>query len=500
MANLADLGQPYDFWEYFLHILEIPRCSRNEEKIRNFIKAEAEKFGFNSKIDEIGNIVVKIPTINQKLNCVLQCHMDMVCEKNEDVVHDFAKDPLRPKIIDIDGEKWITAEGTTLGADNGVGVCFLLTLMKKIHSKELKFETIGLELLFTVREEYDMGGAKNIDPNLVHGNYLINLDSGHKAITIGCTGGIGFHTRIQKKSTLIDRRKLNLSPIKLSISGLVGGHSGRCNKGQAHAINLLSQILWKLNTKYTIHINSIHGGGAANAIPREANSIFFIKEDQFEVIKLYIIEIFNEIKRLFDGIETDMNISIDKLKDFSSNETFSKIVQNKLLDLLYTFPNGPIAFHPKIEDLMFTSTNLGKIKTKADHIKLRWLHRSLSSYYNNEIYEQVLALLNLSGLELENKYRGSYPPWEPNFNSKLLKIAQEVYKDINKEEAEMKIIHGGLEATLLIDKIPGIEAIAFGANSKGLHSPDERLEIKSVEGTWNFLIHLLKNLDIHKGI
>jgi len=148
MVNLADLEQPHVFWEYFLQILEIPRCSRNEEKIRTFIKKEAENFGFNSKIDEIGNIAVKIPAINQKLNCVLQCHMDMVCEKNEDVIHDFSKDPLKPKIIDIEGEKWITAEGTTLGADNGVGVCFLLTLMKKIHNNELKFDTIGLDLLY----------------------------------------------------------------------------------------------------------------------------------------------------------------------------------------------------------------------------------------------------------------------------------------------------------------------------------------------------------------
>jgi dipeptidase D len=495
MMNLKDLGKPQDFWDYFLQILKIPRCSRNEEKLRNFIKKEADKFGFISKIDGIGNIAVKIPVVKMKSKCVLQCHMDMVCEKNEDVIHDFSKDPLIPKIIEIEDEKWITAHGTTLGADNGVGVCYLLTIMKMVHNKDLNFEKIGLELLFTVREEYDMGGAKNIDLNLVDGNYLINLDSGRQALTIGCTGGIGFHTKIKKKTVLIDQGKQNLFPIKLSISGLIGGHSGRCNEGQAHAINLLSQILWKLNKIYTIHINSIHGGGAANAIPREATSIFFIKEAHFEEIKSYIKEIIKENKKLFDGIEMGMKVSLDKVKDFSSNETLSKEVQNKLLDLLYMFPNGPIAFHPKIKNLMFTSTNLGKLRTKEDYIKLRWLHRSLSKYYNNDIYEQILTLLNLSGLEMEHKYRGSYPPWEPNFNSKLLKIAQETYEELNKEKAEIKIIHGGLEATLLIDKIPGIDAIAFGATSEGLHSPDERLKIKSVERTWNFLINLLKKLD-----
>jgi dipeptidase D len=495
MLNLKDLGQPNDFWDYFDQICKITRQSRSEDQIRDFIKNEAEKYGFKSQIDGIGNIAVKIPSTNQKLKCVLQCHMDMVCEKNEGVIHDFSKDPLKLKVIDIDNEKWITAEGTTLGADNGVGVCYLLSLMKKINENELKFNSLGLDLLFTVREEYDMGGAKNLEPNLVDGKYLINLDSGEKSITIGCTGGIGFHTRIKTKSIHIDRDHLNLQPTKLSIQGLVGGHSGRCNKGQAHAIKLLSQILRKLNEKYTIHINSIHGGGAANAIPREAKSILFIEENQFEELKSFVFEIFDEIKKNFEGVESDMNIAFDKWIDFSSNESFSKYVQDKLLDFLYTVPNGPIAFHPKIKDLMFTSTNLGKIRMREDHIKLRWLHRSLSKYYNDDIYKQIIALLNLSGLEKENKFRGSYPPWEPNFNSKLLKIAQNVYKELYNDEAKIKIIHGGLEATLLIDQIPGIEAIAIGANAKGLHSPDERLEIKSVERTWHFLINLLKNLD-----
>jgi dipeptidase D len=495
MLDLKDLSEPADFWHYFIEISRIPRKSRFEDKIRTFIKNKAEKYGYKFKIDKIGNIVVKIPSMNQKTNIVLQCHMDMVCEKNEGVIHDFAKDPLSLKMIEIDNEKWVTAEGTTLGADNGVGICYLLTLMKKIHENEIKFNSLGFDLLFTVREEYDMGGAKNMDPDLVEGKYLINLDSGHKAITIGCTGGIGFHTKIKKKSIMMDREKLNLLPIKLSIFGLVGGHSGRCDEGQAHAIKLLGQILWKLNKKYTININSIHGGGAANAIPREVRTIFFIEKDQFEQINSYIIEIFKEIQRQFNGLEENMKIKFEKLEVFTSNESISKTVQDKLLNLLYIFPNGPIAFHPKFKDLMFTSTNLGKIRTKEDYIKLRWLHRSLNGYYNNDIYTQVLTLLKMSGLDMENIYRGSYPPWEPNFNSELLNIAQNTYKELFNEEAEIKIIHGGLEATLLIDQIPGVEAIAFGAHSKGLHSPDERLEIKSVETTWNYLVNLLKDLD-----
>ncbi len=495
MLNLTDLGQPTEFWAYFEQISKIPRCSRHEEKIRNFIKEEAEKFEFETRIDEIGNLVVKIPAINQKLKCVLQCHIDMVCEKNEAVVHDFLKDPLKLKIFNIDNKKWITAEGTTLGADNGVGICYLLTLMKKIHKNELKFNSMGLDLLFTILEEYDMGGAKLIDPNLINGNYLINLDSDEKSVTIGCTGGIGFHTRIKKKSAFIDRMQLKMQPLKISISGLVGGHSGDCNKGQANAIKLLCQLLWKLNKKFIIHINSIHGGGAANAIPREANSVFFIKENQLTEMKSYILEIFNEIKSRFDGIEKNMNVSIESLENFQNNEVLSEQVQDKILDLLYIIPNGPIVMHPKIKNLMFTSTNLGKIRTKEDHIKIRWLHRSLSKYFNKDICEKIIALLKLSNLEMENTIRGSYPPWEPDFNSKLLTIAKDVYKELFKEEIKILIIHGGLESTLLINHIPEIEAIAFGAKIRGLHSPYERLEVKSIERTWNYLIHLLKKLN-----
>ncbi|MFX1366154.1 MAG: beta-Ala-His dipeptidase [Promethearchaeota archaeon] len=495
MTSLINLGQPHEFWKYFYQISKIPRCSKQEEKIRNFIKTEAEKFGFEYKIDKVGNIVVKIQANDQKLKCILQSHMDMVCEKNEATIHDFSKDPLKLKIIDIEDEKWITAEGTTLGADNGVGVCYSLTIMKKIYQNKLKFNSLGLDLLFTVREEYDMAGAQNVNLDLVNGNYLINLDSARQALTIGCAGAIGFHTKINGKSTSINQDQLNLIPINISITGLVGGHSGGCNKGQAHAILILSQILWNLNNKFQIYINKIHGGDAANAIPREANSILFVKQNHFEEVKIYIREIFREIKILFDGIEKDMKISIKKLDGFSNNKVFSKRVQDKLLNLLYIFPNGPIAFHPKIKDLMYTSTNLGKIRTKDDYIKLRWLHRSLSEYYNNDIYEQILRLLELSGLEKENTFRNSYPPWEPDFDSKLLKIAQDSYRELFEENIDFKIIHGGLEATLLINKIPEIEAIAIGPHLEKLHSPDECLQVKSVEKTWNFLNYLLKRID-----
>ncbi|MFX0034003.1 MAG: M28 family peptidase, partial [Candidatus Hermodarchaeota archaeon] len=228
MSNLKNLGNPPEFWEYFEQIIKIPRCSRQEEKIRNFIREEAQKLGFPNRIDNAGNLAIRVPSISEmKLRCILQCHLDMVCEKNEDTLHDFLKDPLKLKVIEINNEKWLTAEGTTLGADNGTGICYILTLMKKIHNKELQFKSLGFDFLFTIREEYDMGGAKNIEKNLVDGDFLINLDSGgENDITIGCVGGISIKAKIYKESINRDQIKENLIPIKFHCTGLKGGHSG----------------------------------------------------------------------------------------------------------------------------------------------------------------------------------------------------------------------------------------------------------------------------------
>ena len=498
MLNLKDIGYPSEFWEYFNQISKIPRCSRNEEKVRNYIKEEAEKFGFITKTDTIGNLAVQVPPkSNQNKNAVLQCHLDMVCEKNEGVIHDFKKDPLKLIIVEIDKEKWLTAEGTTLGADNGTGICYILTLMNKIYNKELEFNSLGLDFLFTIREEYDMGGAKKIDRDLISGNFLINLDSGgENNITIGCVGGISIKAKIYKNLINIDRGKENLIPIRLFCRGLRGGHSGEdSNKVRGNAIKILSQILWKLNNNYKIHLNSINGGNAANAIPREASAIIFIKKNEYSEIISLVMEYFTEIKKLFNGIELEMDFTVNKLNNHTDNRVLLKDIQDKLLILLFLIPSGPLSMHPKIEDLAFSSTNLGAIKTKEKYIKIRMLHRSFSKFYNEEICEKVFALMKISGLEIEMIIRGSYPPWVTNFNSNLLKVAKTAYKETFKREANIAAIHGGLETTLLINHFPELEAIAIGPTNKHLHSPDEILYINSVERTWNFLLNLLKKLD-----
>ena len=216
MLNLKDIGQPSEFWEYFEKVSKIPRCSEHEEKIRIFIKEESERLGFKSKIDSVGNLVVNIPAKSKKLKkSVLQCHLDMVCDKNESVIHDFSKDPLKLKVEEIKNEKWLIAEGTTLGADNGVGICYLLTLMKKIHKGELDFGSLGMDLLFTIDEEQGLRGAFAIDKEFLDGNFLINLDSEEDdAVTIGCAGGLVHFIEIKKETMDLNIQEEKLIPIK----------------------------------------------------------------------------------------------------------------------------------------------------------------------------------------------------------------------------------------------------------------------------------------------
>jgi len=244
-----------------------------------------------------------------------------------------------------------------------------------------------------------------------------------------------------------------------------------------------------------IYISSINGGSAANAIPREANAIIYIKREQFSEIESKINLFFTEIKKIYEGIEEYMQIFVDKIDSSSEDTVFSNDIQSKLLDLLYVIPSGPISIHPKVRAYAFTSTNLGILKTKKDYIKIRILHRSFSEYHNVNICEKVITLLEISGLEMTKKITGSYPPWTPNFNFRLLNLAKKTYKDLFNKESSVIFIQGGLESTLLIHLNPEIEAIAMGPTMKDVHSPNECLNVKSVENTWKFLTNILKKLD-----
>ncbi len=497
MLNLKDLGQPFEFWEYFEKVSKIPRCSEHEEKIRIFLKEESESLGFKYKIDSIGNLLIRIPAKSKQIkNCVLQCHMDMVCEKNESVTHDFSKDPLKLKIEEINNEKWIKAEGTTLGADNGVGICYMLTLMKKIRRGELQFNSLGLDLLFTVDEEQGLRGAFAVEKDFLEDDFLINLDSEEDdSVTIGCAGGLVHIIEIKKESVNLNIQEKKLVPIKIFISGLSGGHSGvDIHLGRGNALKIIAQILWELNEKYPINICSIDGGNRTNAIPREASSIFYIERSNASEILNFIYKIFNEIVVLFDGIEPNLDLSIKELEDYTNNVVMSKNLQENLLNIIYLIHNGPISMHPRIKDLVFTSSNFGVIITGNDDITIKLSQRSLSEYFKYVIWEKSKALFELSNLEINIKRDSDYPGWTPNFQSKLLAYYKEAYQEIFNEDVKIKAIHAGLECGILKKKFPQMEMISIGPTNEGAHSPDEKLKVQSVEKVWKILLNLLKKL------
>ncbi|MHA1932074.1 MAG: beta-Ala-His dipeptidase [Promethearchaeota archaeon] len=494
MSKYVDLGQPSEFWEYFEQITKIPRCSEHEAKVRTYIKEEAERLGFKTKIDSAGNLVVRVPaSLKQEQKMVLQCHLDMVCEKNQGIIHDFNGDPLQLKIGKIKDELWVSAEGTTLGADNGVGICYLLTIIKKIHNRELDFGPLGFDLLFTVDEEMGLRGAFKIDNDLIEGNYLINLDAEDEdAVTIGCAGGRVsiFHI----KNDLFDLKKEeNLIPIKIFVSGLLGGHSGAdIHLGRGNALKLLGQILWKLNKDFVIKLNSITGGNRTNAIPRESSAILFIKEADFPGLKEYIEKLVLKVKVLFDGIEPALKVSIERMNSYENTNVFTKINQDHILDIIYTIPNGALSMHPQIKGLVFTSSNLAVIKTSKEKIELKISQRSLSKYFKIAIWEKTKSLFDLIGLEVKIVIDSDYPGWTPNFNSKILTLTKDAYKELYEKEIEVKAIHAGLECGILKKKFPYMEMISIGPKIVGAHSPDERVSVQSVEKIWNFLIVLLR--------
>ncbi|MFX1452583.1 MAG: beta-Ala-His dipeptidase [Promethearchaeota archaeon] len=498
MKNSTELGEPSEFWDYFFQISQIPHPSGCENQIRDFIGHESEKFGFKTIIDKTGNLLVKIPskggTSKKPTIITIQSHMDMVCEKNEDVIHDFYKDPLKLKVIEINNEKWLTAEGTTLGADNAVGMAFQLTLMKKIHNKELDFGPLEFKLLFTVSEEAGMFGAVGIDKDLLKGKYLINLDSGgDDTITFGCAGGTLLEGLMKLKKIPLSEKENNFITLKLEIGGLIGGHSGvDIHRGRANAIKLLSEILWKIDKEFQIHINEIHGGSNSfNAIPREAYAIFFTKSDEQPKIQEFIQDTSSKVKELYEDIEPSINILLKKVKNHSDYTPMPLDVQKKVLNVLYLLPNGPISFHPRTKDVN-TSVNIGYIQTKKRGITFAAFQRSSNEYDNKMLTERITTLLNLAGFKINNL--GGSPSWKPNFNSKLLQISKAVYNELFHEEAKISIIHGILECSFFNNYFPNMEIIAIGPNGEGVHSPEERLKISSISKVWKFLITLIHSV------
>ncbi|MDA3838680.1 MAG: aminoacyl-histidine dipeptidase [Candidatus Delongbacteria bacterium] len=479
---IKDLN-PKLLWKHFYNISQIPHPSKKEEKLIKYLVDFAIEQKLEYKLDEVRNVLIKKSATNGKENSpttVLQSHIDMVCEKNEDVEHDFDNDPLKLIIED----EWVTADGTTLGADDGIGVAASLAVLE-----ENTIEHGNIECLFTVDEETGLNGANGLKKDFVSGNLLLNLDSEEEgAVYIGCAGG---------KSTLLHKKIVPIKPTDVEIiyniklSGLQGGHSGLViNKGLGNAVILLARFLWNINAKIDFSLFSFDGGDKHNAIPREANAIIGIKQHDEPLLDTEIKKYIEIYRHEFRKI--DENVDISKKKVEHEGNVFNESDKGTLLNLLYSFPAGVFAMSKDIHGMVETSTNLASVTYAEDTIKILTSQRSSVASSIKDISDKIISFGILAGYEYETD--DPYPSWTPNPDSKLLKKVQNVYKKTFSGDISVKAVHAGLECGIIGDKYPDMDMVSFGPTVEGAHSPDERLKISSVENFWLLLKGILEEI------
>jgi dipeptidase D len=473
--------KPAGLWERFYEISQVPRPSKKEEKILEYLKELCTKLNLEYKQDKTGNMLISIPAVEGYENApvvVLQAHVDMVCEKNNTSNHDFENDPI--KLVRTNG--WLKADGTTLGSDNGIGVAAALAVAT---DKEIIHGPV--EILLTVDEETGLTGANNLEPGFVTGKMLFNLDSEEDgAFYVGCAGGIDTVGKFKIETESIPSET---ESFKLSVTGLKGGHSGLdIHTGRGNAIKLLARSL-KLLSNFNTSVSSIEGGNLRNAIPREASAVIHFNEKDKNEVERIIRAFEADAQNEFKTSEGNVTITLTK-NDSEVDNYFKKDFFNRLVNTLLALPAGVISMSQDIPDLVETSTNLATIKIDNGYLKVGTSQRSSVESAKKYIAESVSAVFNLSGAEVE---RGDgYPGWKPDLNSDILKISKESFKELFGTEPMIKAIHAGLECGILGGKYPGLEMISFGPTIEGAHSPDEKIKIETVERFYSLLKAVLK--------
>lgn len=481
--TIKDL-KPSIVWHYFHELTQIPRPSKKEEKVIKYLEDFAKKHKLELKKDKAGNIVILKPATKGKEKVptlILQGHVDMVCEKNSGTVHDFDKDPIETQVV---GD-WLKAKGTTLGADNGIGVAAGLAILASDD-----IEHGPLECLFTVDEETGLTGAHALEKGLLTGDILINLDTEEEGeIYVGCAGGRTTVATFTYKPT---PAPINYFWFKVSVSGLNGGHSGsEIHVGLGNANKILNRYLWDINKKYGIMLAEINGGNLHNAIAREAYAVAGVPSNKKEEITVLLNTLVPQIEAELKHVDPNLKMKIESA-DTPTN-IIDKQTMNNLLNAVYACPHGVMNMSADVEGLVETSTNLASIKmADGNKIIIKASQRSSSESLKNNTVNMVSATFLLAGAEVENS--DGYPAWQPNMNSQILNIAKDTYKKMYKVDAGIKAIHAGLECGLFLEKYPHLDMISCGPTITDAHSPDEQVNIPSVAKWWEFLLEIIKNI------
>lgn len=483
MKNLSNL-QPQPLFNYFEDICQVPRPSKKEEKIRRFLLNFTSSHNLAAKTDEAGNVLISkaaTPGREGAPVVILQTHMDMVCEKNRDKKIDFENDPIEPYIED----GWVKANGTTLGADCGIGIAAQLAVLT---SEDISHGPV--ECLITVDEETGLTGAFALRPGFMTGSVLLNLDSEEEGeIFIGCAGGIDSVATFTAREEKVPD---NSTAVKLSVIGLQGGHSGDdIEKKRGNANKILNRFLWQAVRKYDIDLAEFDGGNLRNAIPREARAVITVNKDKTDQVisgfKKFTAVIKNEYQFNEPGI------AMEAEETNLPENIIDKETRNKLVNALYGCPHGILEMSTRMDGMVETSTNLASVKfQKGGKIIVTTSQRSELESRKYYASEMVASLFELAGAEVEHS--DGYPGWTPNPDSTLLKTAIDTYKRLFDKEPAVRSIHAGLECGLFLEKYPHLDMISFGPTIKGAHSPAERLNIESTGKFWQYLTEILETV------
>lgn len=484
MSNLLTL-KPQSLWKYFYELTQIPRPSKHEEKVRQYVVAFGKEHGLETIVDEVGNVIIckpATPGMENRKGVILQSHLDMVPQKNEDTSHNFEKDPLKPY---VDGD-WVKAEGTTLGADNGIGVAAALSVLA---AKDLKHGPV--EALFTIDEETGMTGAFGLRAGLLKGDILLNMDSEDEGeLYIGCAGGTNANARFSYQEV---PAPAGIATFRLTVKGLKGGHSGLdIPLGRGNSNKILNRLLWVAERKFGLRLSNITGGSLRNAIPRESFAVVGIPVARKEDFLAYAKELTAIVSKELSAVEPDLTILLDPVA--TPLAWIDEKTQHNLLNAIYSCPNGVIRMSNEMPGLVETSTNLAIVKSENGEVLIQCLLRSSVDSAKSDLEQMIQSVFELAGASII--FDGQYQGWKPNPGSDILKAMQDVYQKKFGKIPEIRAIHAGLECGILGGAYPNWDMISFGPTIRFPHSPDEKVNIATVEKFWDFLVETLKDFPV----
>jgi dipeptidase D len=476
---------PIALWSNFADLNAVPRPSKKEERVIAFMVNFGKKLGLETIVDRIGNVIIKKPAtpgMENRQTVILQSHLDMVHQKNSDTVFDFDAQGIQ---MIVEGD-WLRANGTTLGADNGIGVAAIMALLSA-KGEDVKHP--ALEALFTIDEETGMTGAMELDPENLSGTILLNLDTeDDDELSIGCAGGIDTNTTQHYDEIPAGNDSVGYV---LKIRGLKGGHSGMdIDKGRGNANKLMNRLLYGMDDRFFLQIASVDGGSLRNAIPRESVAIIAIPEHNSEAFEYFLKMEINTILAEFRTIEPDLHITFEKTT--APEKVMDHVAQRNFVNTIYSVPNGVYRMSPDIKGLVETSSSLARIIVKEGLITTQSLQRSSVESSKKDIANTVKAAFKNGGASVVQE--GDYPGWQPKPDSPILHIMSNLYRDIFKGEPKIKACHAGLECGILGKHLPDTDMISFGPNIRHAHSPDECVQISSVQKFWSFLLTTLEEI------